>query len=119
MALLAIALMLQAAGCRLSLAGQMMMPIQAFAMIVWMTAALDYAISAVGAAALMIFVLALVPDAAKPGLAERTRSLLLILTNPCFSHRRSRPFQRNSRVAQFRLPHPCPPDVELLPTPPL
>ena len=50
----------------LPLAGQIMMGILAFAVIVWMTEALDYAVSAVVIGALMIFLLAYVPDAAKP-----------------------------------------------------
>ena len=50
----------------LPLAGQIMLGILAFAVIVWMTEALDYAVSAVVIGALMIFLLAYVPDAAKP-----------------------------------------------------
>ncbi len=47
-------------------AGQVMLAILAFAVIVWMTEALDYAVSAVVIGALMIFLLAHSPDAAKP-----------------------------------------------------
>ncbi|MBC7604179.1 MAG: DASS family sodium-coupled anion symporter [Ramlibacter sp.] len=47
-------------------AGQVMLGILAFAVIVWMTEALDYAVSAVVIAALMVFFLAAVPDAVKP-----------------------------------------------------
>ena len=47
-------------------AGQVMLGILAFAVIVWMTEALDYAVSAVVIGALMIFLLAFVPEAAKP-----------------------------------------------------
>lgn len=47
-------------------AGQVMLGILAFAVIVWMTEALDYAVSAVVIAALMVFLLAFAPDAAKP-----------------------------------------------------
>ena len=47
-------------------AGQVMLAILAFAVIVWMTEALDYAVSAVVIGALMIFLLAFAPDAAKP-----------------------------------------------------
>jgi len=47
-------------------AGQVMLAILAFAVIVWMTEALDYAVSSVAIGALMIFLLAHVPDAAKP-----------------------------------------------------
>ena len=50
----------------LPLAGQMMLGILAFAVIVWMTEALDYAVSAVVIGALMIFLLAYAPDAIKP-----------------------------------------------------
>ena len=63
-ALLAIVLMPTPLG--LPLAGQMMLGILAFAVIVWMTEALDYAVSAVVIGALMIFLLAFVADAAKP-----------------------------------------------------
>ncbi|MEO7245327.1 MAG: anion permease, partial [Rubrivivax sp.] len=51
---------------RLPAAGQVMLAILAFAVIVWMTEALDYAVSAVVIGALMIFLLAFVPDAARP-----------------------------------------------------
>ena len=47
-------------------AGQVMLAILAFAVIVWMTEALDYAVSSVVIGALMIFLLAYTPDAAKP-----------------------------------------------------
>ncbi len=47
-------------------AGQVMLAILAFAVIAWMTEALDYAVSAVVIGALMIFLLAWAPDAAKP-----------------------------------------------------
>jgi anion transporter len=46
--------------------GQVMLGILAFAVIIWMTEALDYAVSAVVIAALMAFLLAFVPDVAKP-----------------------------------------------------
>jgi anion transporter len=46
--------------------GQAMLGILAFAIIVWMTEALDYAVSGIVIAGLMIFLLALAPDAAKP-----------------------------------------------------
>lgn len=48
-------------------AGQVMLAILAFAVIVWMTEALDYAVSAIVIGALMIFGLAFAPDVAKPG----------------------------------------------------
>lgn len=47
-------------------AGHVMLAILAFAVIVWMTEALDYAVSAIVIGALMIFGLAFAPDAAKP-----------------------------------------------------
>ena len=47
-------------------AGQVMLGVLAFAVIVWMTEALDYAVSAVVIAGLMVFLLAYAPDAAKP-----------------------------------------------------
>lgn len=63
--LLAVVLLPPLAG--LPQAGQVMLGILAFAVIVWMTEALDYAVSAIVIGALMIFGLAFVPDAAKPG----------------------------------------------------
>ncbi len=62
--LLAIVFMPAAQG--LPPAGQMMLAILAFAVIIWMTEALDYAVSAVVIGALMIFLLAFSPDPAKP-----------------------------------------------------
>jgi solute carrier family 13 (sodium-dependent dicarboxylate transporter), member 2/3/5 len=50
----------------LSIAGQRMLAVLAFAVIVWMTEALDYAVSAVVIAALMAFLLGLSPDPAHP-----------------------------------------------------
>ena len=63
-ALLVIVLMPTPQG--LTQSGQVMLGILAFAVIVWMTEALDYAVSAVVIGALMIFLLAYVPDGAKP-----------------------------------------------------
>ncbi|RYY81382.1 MAG: DASS family sodium-coupled anion symporter, partial [Comamonadaceae bacterium] len=63
-ALVAIVLLPPAAG--LPAAGQAMLAILAFAVIVWMTEALDYAVSAVVIGALMVFLLAFTPDVAKP-----------------------------------------------------
>jgi anion transporter len=48
-------------------AGQAMLGILAFAVIVWMTEALDYAVSGVVIGALMVFLLAAVPEGARPG----------------------------------------------------
>ena len=50
----------------LPLAGQTMLAILAFAVIVWMTEALEYSASAVVIAALMVFLLAYAPSVAKP-----------------------------------------------------
>ena len=50
----------------LSVAGHRMLAILAFAVIVWMTEALDYAVSAVVIATLMAFMLGLAPDVANP-----------------------------------------------------
>ena len=61
-----VALLLMPAPQGLPPAGQVMLAILAFAVIVWMTEALDYAVSAVVIGALMIFLLAYVPDATKP-----------------------------------------------------
>ena len=66
-------------------AGQVMLAILAFAVIVWMTEALDYAVSAVVIGALMIFLLAYVPDAAKPGSADMGTSAALGLALSGFS----------------------------------
>ena len=51
-------------------AGQVMLAVLAFSVIVWMTEALDYAVSAVVIGGLMIFLLAFAPDAAKPAGAD-------------------------------------------------
>ncbi len=50
----------------LSVAGQRMLAVLAFAVIVWMTEALDYAVSAIVIAALMALLLGLSPDPANP-----------------------------------------------------
>ncbi len=50
----------------LPLAGQRMLAILAFAVVIWITEALDYAVSAVVIAALMAFLLGLSPDPANP-----------------------------------------------------
>lgn len=66
--LVLVALLPEAQG--LPRAGQLMLGVLAFAVIVWMTEALDYAVSAVVIAALMIFLLAFVPDPARPAAAD-------------------------------------------------
>ena len=53
-----------------------MLAILAFAVIVWMTEALDYAVSAVVIGALMVFLLAAAPDAARPAGAMGTGAAL-------------------------------------------
>ncbi len=50
----------------LPIAGQRMLAVLGFAVVVWVTEALDYAISAVVISALMAFLLGLSPDPAKP-----------------------------------------------------
>jgi anion transporter len=50
----------------LSIAGQRMLAILAFAVIVWMTEALDYAVSAIVIATLMAFLIGLSPNPANP-----------------------------------------------------
>src|SRR6185437_15183124 len=50
----------------LPLAGQYMLAVFAFAVIVWVTEALDYAISAVVIAALMAILLGIAPNVANP-----------------------------------------------------
>ncbi len=64
-----IAIILLPAAIGLPRAGQVMLAILAFSVIVWMTEALDYAVSAVVIGALMVFLLAYSPDAAKPLMA--------------------------------------------------
>jgi sodium-dependent dicarboxylate transporter 2/3/5 len=63
-ALIAIMILPQPAG--LSVAGQHMLGIFAFAVIVWMTEAVDYAASSVILMALMAFLLGFAPDPARP-----------------------------------------------------
>jgi len=63
-ALVAVLLLPTPAG--LPLAGHYMLAILAFSVIIWMTEALDYSVSAVVIAALMLFLLAYAPSAAKP-----------------------------------------------------
>lgn len=65
--------------------GQVMLGILAFAVIVWMTEALDYAVSAVVIAALMVFLLAFVPDVAKPAAGGMGTSAALSLALSGFS----------------------------------
>ncbi len=83
-ALLAIVLMPTPQG--LPLSGQVMLAILAFAVLVWMTEALDYAVSAVVIGALMVFLLAYVPDAAKPAGADMGTGAALGLALSGFSN---------------------------------
>ena len=69
----------------LPISGQVMLGILAFAVIVWMTEALDYAVSAVVIAALMVFLLAFVPDAAKPAAGAMGTGAALTLALSGFS----------------------------------
>lgn len=66
-------------------AGQAMLAILAFAVIVWMTESLDYAVSAVVIAVLMVFLLAFVPDAAKPAAGAMGTGAALALALSGFS----------------------------------
>ena len=65
-ALTLIAIVLLPASAGLPRSGQVMLAILAFAVMVWMTEALDSAVSAVVIVALMVFLLAYSPDVAKP-----------------------------------------------------
>ncbi len=67
-------------------AGQVMLGILAFAVLVWMTEALDYAVSAVVIGALMVFLLAYAPDAAKPLSADMGTGAALGLALSGFSN---------------------------------
>ena len=67
-------------------AGQVMLAILAFAVIVWMTEALDYAVSAVVIGALMVFLLAYAPDAGKPAGAGMGTGAALSLALSGFSN---------------------------------
>jgi len=62
----------------LSVAGQRMLAILAFAVVVWMTEALDYAVSAIVIAALMAFLLGLSPNPANPKLLLGTSAGLAL-----------------------------------------
>src|SRR5262249_11533850 len=66
-------------------AGQVMLAILAFAVIVWMTEALDYAVSALVVGALMVFLLAFVPDVAKPAAGAMGTNAALALALSGFS----------------------------------
>jgi anion transporter len=60
----------------LPVAGQYMLGILAFSVILWMTEAVDYAVSAVLITALMAFLLGMAPDLAKPGQVIGTSAAL-------------------------------------------
>ena len=83
-ALAAIIAMPQPAG--LSVAGQYMLGIFAFAVIIWMTEAVEYAASSIMLMALMAFLLGLAPDPAHPERALGTGAALSVtldgFTNP-------------------------------------
>ena len=83
-ALLAVLWMPAAQG--LPAAGQVMLAILAFAVIIWMTEALDYAVSSVVIGALMVFLLAYAPDAAKPTGADMGTGAALGLALSGFSN---------------------------------
>lgn len=75
-ALLVVVLLPQPQG--LPVAGQYMLGVLLFAVILWMTEAVDYAISAVMIAALMAFLLGLAPSVAKPEAALGTGPALTL-----------------------------------------
>src|ERR1039458_1861358 len=60
----------------LPVAGHRMLAILAFAVIIWMTEAIDYAVSAVVIAALMAFLLGLAPSVAMPTVLMGTSGAL-------------------------------------------
>jgi len=62
-----IAILLLPQPADLPVAGQRMLAVFGFAVVVWITEALDYAVSAIVIAALMALLLGLSPDPAKPG----------------------------------------------------
>ena len=62
----------------LPIAGHRMLAILAFAVIVWMTEAIDYAVSAVVIAALMAFLLGLAPSVANPKVLMGTSAALTL-----------------------------------------
>ncbi len=70
----------------LPLAGQTMLAILVFAVIVWMTESLDYAVSSVVIGALMVFLLAYAPDVAKPAGKAMGTSAALNLALSGFSN---------------------------------
>ena len=71
-----IVIMLLPTPAGLPVAGQQMLAILAFAVIVWMTEALDYAVSAVVIAALMAFLLGLSPNPSNPSVLMGTSAAL-------------------------------------------
>src|SRR6185369_14756798 len=73
-ALVAILLLPTPAG--LPVAGHRMLAILAFAVIIWMTEAIDYAVSAIVIAALMAFLLGLAPSVANPKILMGTSAAL-------------------------------------------
>ena len=62
----------------LPIAGQYMLGVLLFAVVLWMTEAVDYAVSAVIIAALMAFLLGMAPDVAKPAQALGTAGALTL-----------------------------------------
>ena len=71
----------------LPVAGHRMLAILAFAVIVWMTEALDYAVSAVVIAALMAFLLGLAPNPANPKVLMGTSAALGLALRRLRQHR--------------------------------
>jgi len=62
----------------LPLAGQYMLGVLAFAVILWITEAVDYAVSAIMIAALMAFLLGVAPSVAKPDVVTGTSAALTL-----------------------------------------
>lgn len=65
----------------LPVAGQYMLAIFVFAVFIWFTEAIDYAVSAVVIATLMTFLLGITPDAARPGHEMGTSAALSMAMN--------------------------------------
>ena len=76
--LVLIAILMLPTPAGLPVAGHRMLAILAFAVIVWMTEAIDYAVSAIVIAALMAFLLGLAPSVANPKVLMGTSAALTI-----------------------------------------
>jgi len=82
-----IAVMLLPTPSGLPVAGQIMLALLLFSVILWATEAVDYAISAVLITALMAFMLGMAPNAAKPEAVLGTGpALTLAMGGPFLAH---------------------------------